>query len=244
MRIKHIHEDAASYALGALDARESQEIEAHCAYCGPCDQLAQDAQQIAHRLGFLADPVAPPPGLKQRLMVRLSRDELAPRPSASFRRLRLVSAALAAMFVISMIYTIRMSSAHSAMSEQLEALRSERQQEHDFLTQQGTTMRKLSIPLQSVAAANQTGIMYMRPAEGSAMLVVDRMPQLPAGQVYQLWFAAETATVPMGTFSVDEAGHKVVMLSTALAPYTKFMITVEPAGGAARPGPVVLECDL
>src|SRR5688572_24933822 len=149
MRFKHIHEDAASYALGALDARESHDIEAHCAYCKPCEQLAQDAQQIAHRLGFLADPIAPPPGLKQRLMVRLTRDELEPRPAVSFRRLNLVSAALAAMFVISMVYTFRMSSAHSAKSEQLEALRNEIRLEHEFLAQQGTTARTLSSPQQS-----------------------------------------------------------------------------------------------
>jgi hypothetical protein len=244
MRFKHIHEDAASYALGALDASESHEIEAHCVYCKPCDQLAQDAQQIAHRMGFLAEPIVPPPGLKQRLMVRLSRDQLEQRPAVSFRRLSLVSAALAAMFVISMVYTFRMSSAHTSKSEQLEALRNEIQQERDFIAQQGTTMRKLTIPPQSSSLpSTPTGMMYMRPGEDIAMLVVERLPPLQPGQIYQGWFATGDERVPVTTFDVDEAGHRMLTISTRLTGYTKFMITVElKTSGAA--GTPVLECEL
>jgi anti-sigma-K factor RskA len=71
-----------------------------------------------------------------------------------------------------------------------------------------------------------------------------RMPPAPRGRSYQLWTLVDGAAVSAKVFDTDPDGHALVenlALPSSARGVTDVVITVEPAGGSARPtGPAVL----
>lgn len=73
---------------------------------------------------------------------------------------------------------------------------------------------------------------------GQAMLMADKLPDVPQGKAYQLWFiVGKNPPMPGKTFSPDSAGKgvlKVQMPKEALDSAI-FAITLEPEGGSNAP---------
>jgi anti-sigma-K factor RskA len=73
---------------------------------------------------------------------------------------------------------------------------------------------------------------------GHAMLVADKLPRVPQGKAYQLWFiVGSKPPMPGKTFAPDSSGKGTVkeqMPREALESAT-FAITLEPAGGSTTP---------
>jgi anti-sigma-K factor RskA len=61
-------EMAAPFALGALDAEEHTEFKAHLRTCDECKQLVTELSQPVAALPLFVPQVAPPPGLRDRVM--------------------------------------------------------------------------------------------------------------------------------------------------------------------------------
>jgi anti-sigma-K factor RskA len=61
-------EQAAPYALGALDDHERASFEQHLATCAQCAAEVRELQEVAGLLAVAATPVAPPPGLRDRIL--------------------------------------------------------------------------------------------------------------------------------------------------------------------------------
>lgn len=63
-------EDAAAYAVGALDAAERAVFEEHLATCGECAAEVRDSREVATLLakGFGGAAAAPSPALRERIM--------------------------------------------------------------------------------------------------------------------------------------------------------------------------------
>jgi anti-sigma-K factor RskA len=73
---------------------------------------------------------------------------------------------------------------------------------------------------------------------GRAMLVADKLPNVPQGKAYQLWFiVGNKPPLPGKTFVPDNAG-KGVMKDQVPRPALDsavFAVTLEPAGGSSAP---------
>lgn len=61
-------ESAAPYALGALDADERAAFEAHLAACDVCGSEVREMREVAGLLALGGPPVAPPAGLRERVV--------------------------------------------------------------------------------------------------------------------------------------------------------------------------------
>jgi anti-sigma-K factor RskA len=87
------------------------------------------------------------------------------------------------------------------------------------------------------AAPEANGIILVREDDPTGTLVVDGLPDLGPEQQYQLWLVRDEIRVSGAVFSVAEEGFTSIMVSApeALPLYTRFGITIEPAGGS--PGP-------
>lgn len=75
-------------------------------------------------------------------------------------------------------------------------------------------------------------------------MTVDRLPVLPEGRVYQVWFAQSDQPFKSGgTFTVNARGDAVVnvTLPAPLSQLKGISVTAEPTGGSANPtGPQLL----
>jgi hypothetical protein len=89
--------------------------------------------------------------------------------------------------------------------------------------------------------------MYMQPDSPEAVLVVEGMPRVQPGKIYQFWLARPGVQVPSVKFDVGEEGMTVLRIQ-APAPvnqYDQVMVTVEQASGASSPsGEIVLSGSL
>ena len=61
-------EQAAPYALGALDESERAAFDAHLATCEVCANEVRELREVAGLLSLGGRAVAPPPGLRDRIL--------------------------------------------------------------------------------------------------------------------------------------------------------------------------------
>ena len=81
---------------------------------------------------------------------------------------------------------------------------------------------------------------------GRGAAAIDRLPPLPAGQVYRLWALVGDTNVPCGEFKLGPEGavraQFRIPVDAYTAPIVKLFLTVEPAEAPLRPsGPVLME---
>jgi anti-sigma-K factor RskA len=65
------HEDVGAYLLGALDDLERQAFERHLSGCDECQEELERLRPAADALPGSVEQLAPPPGLKKRLMAEV-----------------------------------------------------------------------------------------------------------------------------------------------------------------------------
>jgi hypothetical protein len=63
-----VHEEAAAFALDALDREQSDEFERHLTTCPGCEDELGELQTAAAALAFAAGPTAPSPSLRLRVL--------------------------------------------------------------------------------------------------------------------------------------------------------------------------------
>jgi hypothetical protein len=94
------------------------------------------------------------------------------------------------------------------------------------------------LPLVGTGVPAATARLFVVDGGRRAELAVDRLPPLPAGRVYQLWFAEPGEPIKTGgTFQVDARGEAVasVTIPAPLERMRAVAVTEEPAPGS--PGP-------
>jgi hypothetical protein len=88
------------------------------------------------------------------------------------------------------------------------------------------------------------GSAELRISSGHGDLIVHRLPQLPAGRIYQMWVQRGNGPpAPTGTlFSVSAGGTAAVGVPGSLDGVSAVMVTQERAGGAPAPtsAPVIV----
>ena len=78
---------------------------------------------------------------------------------------------------------------------------------------------------------------------GKAAIDVTGLPPAPDGKTYQLWYVSSDEVMsPAGLLTTDADGHGSVLLEGDANDAAAVGMTVEPAGGSARPttDPVVV----
>jgi len=74
--------DAAAYALGALEEAEAARFKEHLARCPECQEELSALRSVVGTLASSAEPVAPPPEMRERVMAEV-RADIGRRPSAA-----------------------------------------------------------------------------------------------------------------------------------------------------------------
>jgi anti-sigma-K factor RskA len=242
---------AALCVLDVLTADEAAPVHAHLA---ACDQPHTDIQRAAEAAGALAlsvDPVQPPAALRERLMTAVAStppvpDRLAPaepsvvvpfeRPAPATRPSRWVWIGLAAAAVIALLlggWNLALQRQVSDTDRQLVLVRQ--------AVAAASDPTSTVAPLAGTEAAPGASGMVVIPATGTGYVMVQGLPPLDSGQVYQAWYLVGGTPTSAGLMEPSPSGITVMAGLQPIPGTDTIALTVEPAGGVPQPtGDVVL----
>jgi anti-sigma-K factor RskA len=253
------HELAPLYALDALGEAEAREFAAHLKECPRCQQEVRELSEPLEALASAHQEPAPSE-LRSSVLAAIAEtaqdpavdQRPAPQPSAaptpvwsaeearphrrlhsidggqhsagrtSVRRRPLLAALASVAAAVVMVGAVGWGWTAHRTSQQV-------------LAQQQLTAQLLGAPDAVKASApmgDGVGTVVVSKERGQAIILMDHVPQAPAGKVYEAWTISGTP-VAAGTFTADDA--PLVHLPAAALTADKIAVTVEPKGGVAAP---------
>jgi anti-sigma factor RsiW len=241
-------EDVGAWVLGALPAPEAERFAAHLPGCAVCRREVAELQMVADTLPLVAEQVAPPPELKDRIMtavraeaaVREEADAVAvpavaeepPRPARPdrgrerpwWRRPLLALRPVPAAFAAAALIALGVAGGVLVSGDGGPSAR--------------TVQASVALPTDPAARAALTV------AGERATLSVRDFPSPPSGRVYQVWLLRRGRTAPEPTDALFDVrgGRATVDVPGGVRGVDKVLVTDEPNGGSAAPtrDPVVI----
>lgn len=170
-----------------------------------------------HLVGLAAEPVAPPPGLRDRVLAgaRVAQgNRIVQVPAGTWRaRAGVPLGAVAALVVVALL-------AGLVVGERLGqsvAPPAQPQVAHFMLTGHG-----------SMDGASATVVDVKK--DGVALVTFYGLPAVPAGKLYEIWLITpESKAVPAAVFVPDENGQQFVVIEKPLEGFKLMAVTVEDA---------------
>jgi anti-sigma-K factor RskA len=204
-------DDLAAYALGALDPDEATRLETHLASCERCQAELRSLDAAVDAIPTGVEQIEPPRRLRRRLMAAVRREARRQRPASvpslfRSRTLRLVAVAALASVAGAVGYIVAGPGGTSSTS----------------------------IPVRGTLAARDAGGQLIRTGDSATLRVRD-LPQLPDGDVYEVWIQAGERLRPSTLFVVDRRGDGSATVAGQLAGADRVMVTREPRGGSRHP---------
>lgn len=221
-------EQAAAFALGALDAEERAAFEAHLTTCAECRAEVQAFRETTAQLAAGAPVAAPSAELRARVLAEARRV----RPIRRTGRFAASWLAAAAGFVLALLLG-------SAWWRERD-LRSElatRVAEQDELL---TSLLAPDVGVANLAASGQppSARLFWDAKRQRVVVAVFNLPPAPAGRTYQLWAIAKgQPPVSVGTFNTGADGQVRTVLTAPGGSHAFDLtaVTEEPAGGSPQP---------
>jgi anti-sigma-K factor RskA len=233
------------YALDALTDDERADFERHLARCPSCAEEARGLGETAARLA-LATAVTPPPELRSRVLTAALRTRQLP-PAGRGPLARAGERATRRRWVKRTGLTAGVLTLAAAVAALLFTQVSTSQQLQQAQARNSAIAAVLAAPDARIASAQAavggtvTAVVSLR--EHEAVVTTADVPSLPDARVYQLWvMTAAGAARSAGLLEVTSSGSAAPLLAAGVLPGDRLGITVEPAGGTARPttAPVVI----
>ncbi|MFE5393297.1 anti-sigma factor domain-containing protein [Streptomyces sp. NPDC056568] len=230
-----LHTLTGAYALHALSDEERALFEGHLRACPSCAEEITEFTATAARLAS-AVAVTPSPAMKQRVRQRVTTvRQVAPyvprTPSAARPRRRLPPLLLAACLAVAAglggVAAWEHDRAEDAVAQEQQARRQADELATVLAASDAVSRR---IPLRGGASAT---LVVSRSHDKAVLAAVD-MAAPPEGKVYQLWYDQDGRMRPAGLMDSDRT-RQTVPLSGSANSASAVGITVEPAGGSARP---------
>jgi anti-sigma-K factor RskA len=232
-----LHLLTGAYAADALSGAELAQFEKHLDGCPSCAEEVRGLRETAARLG-IATSIVPPPAMRQQVLQAANRTRQLP-PSgrrllavgAPRRRARLrrpltavaVTAMAAAIVVLAFLQAATQHRLQQAQSAN-QAIAAVLIAPDVRIETHGTTV-----------GGTVTAVVSARNHE--AVITSAGMPAPPASRVYQLWVMSASGARPAGLMPAISAGagSTAPVLTADVQPGDRLGITIEPAGGSARP---------
>lgn len=237
---EHLQTLMTGYVLNALPSEEIAELES---YFQQQPELLQQLQEYQEVIGLLAHSVQQPAPahLRDQILALPQRvsDSTAPvRPAPVKRTLPFRQLAWAKMAgSIAAMILLGLGIQNYFLQQRLHSLEAEikelQEQEIFSFDLKGTQ-----------AAKNAAASIILDLTNGQALLAVQNLPPLPAGESYHLWAFTANEKILCGQFNMPASGQWVSHLSIPVEEYTshvKFMrISREPSTPSLDPGRQVL----
>lgn len=217
----HIDDQLAGRALNALTAEEQVAVDKHVTTCGPCQDLLIAAQETAHMLALVAQPISPPRYCRARIMAAIERDQFLTRPG-SRRNVAASWAVMGAVMLALLAWNVRLQQQLARQSQMQDMVIGDPQ--------------PAALKPRGDAPGGAAGRMFKAADGHEALLVIENLQPAPSGKVYQIWVANEKAQQSVDTFQVQHRRETLMMHpKLPLKTFKWVMVTVENAGGSQVP---------
>jgi anti-sigma-K factor RskA len=241
-----LHLLTGAYAADALTGAELAEFEKHLARCPACTEEVRGLRETTARLG-MATAIAPPSGMRQQVLAAAARTRQLPPPGRKLRtpgssrsgtRLRhalprpVTVAAVAAMAAAIVVLAVL----QAGTRHQLQQAQAGNRAVAAVLAAPGARIETSGTTVGGTVTA------VISPGDREAVITTAGMPAPSGDRVYQLWVISTGGARSAGLMPSGSTGPTPPVLAAGVQPGDKLGITVEPAGGTARPTttPVVL----
>jgi len=213
----HMHELVEAYALRALEPDEVRVFEAHLVECAACRRALSDLEETLAALPDAlsdASPMRLHPAVKRRVMRSLDRPKKRWIDQRSWWAGVAASAALL-LLLASVAWNIQLSSAlahqRTVQAELVGKITHDQATVFDVVDSPGTTKRVLRSATDSGPGAPY-GKLFTRSDSADVVAMVNRMPQPPAGQSYNLYLTgADDSITSAGALPVDAEGFSYLV---------------------------------
>lgn len=234
-----LHTLTGAYALHALAPDERAEFERHLEQCPACEREVRELTATTTRLG-LAVSVTPPPELRDLVLRRIAAERQEPPRVA--REARGAGGGGARGRALSRFALAACLAAAAAFG----GIAVWQHQEAEDARAGASESRRASEALAAVLAApdaqirtgglteGATGTVVVSRARDKAAFIASGLPKPPGGKVYQLWFD-DGGTMRDAGLIPSSAPTAPVLMAGSVGAASGLGITVEPAGGSARP---------
>ena len=204
-------------ALSALDAEEARALDDHLDECAECRGELRDWEETAAAMAISTNPVEPSPKVREQLLSEIRKDletpEVIPFRSAT-RNVWTSFGSLGAMAAVVLLTALIVGLI--VMWRQNQATQDELARSKEFMqlvATPGSRVTELSgVDLGAGATAK---LVYDN--AGHAMLMANKLPTVPEGKAYQLWFiVGNNPPMPGKTFVPDSEGKGMMKESRDL----------------------------
>lgn len=235
MNDEHVQEFLEAYILGALDAETQARVEKHLNECADCHHLADEYAEIVNRLPeaiAAASPLRPPDFVKVRLMQSVETSDKAAHSlpidqkrgrekTRSWQPLRFqqfASVAILLLLIFSFAWIAHLSTALAHEQVLRENLEQQTELIFEVVDSDQTTKRFLrateDAPIMP-GLAPPYGKVFTRADLPYVVAMTGRLPQPPAGQVYNLWLFRDGSAELAGALPPDDAGFSALVVEAS-----------------------------
>jgi anti-sigma-K factor RskA len=224
-------------ALSALDAAEERVLNEHLENCAECRKELEDWQATAAALSLTADPAEPSPQVRERILSEVRKDlssskpEVIPFRSTPKRNIWSSFGSLGAIAAVVLFAALCIGLAV------LWRQNKELERSKEFVELVNTPGARVS-ELSGVEPGRSATAKLAYDRTGRAILMASKLPSVPQGKAYQLWFiVGNKPPMPGKTFVPDSAGNAVLKdeMPREAIDANVFAITVEPERGSTIP---------
>ena len=222
-------------ALSALDAAEERALNEHLENCAECRKELEDWQATAASLSLATEPVEPSPQVRERILSEVRKDRSSSPEVIPFKTPpRNIWSSFGSLGAIAAVVLF------TALAIGLAVLWRQNQRlarENQFVELVNTPGARVS-ELKGAEPGQSATAKLAYDRTGRAILMASKLPNVPQGKAYQLWFiVGNKPPMPGKTFVPDRSGNAVVNedLPSEAIDADIFAITVEPEGGSTAP---------
>jgi hypothetical protein len=232
-----LHVLTGSYALDAVSDTEREEFDRHLQHCPTCEAEVRGLRETAARLA-LACAMTPPARMERRVLAAAYRTRQLPplsadRPRRALPR-RLAVPRLQAFPRRALPRRLAVLAAAASVAAAVALGITQMSAQHQLDQARATAIaRVVTAPDAHVetarTSAGGTVTVVTSTALREAVVSASGMASLPSSRVYQVWVMSPSGARSAGLM------HGSSLLASAVRPGDRIGITVEPAGGTARP---------